>query len=176
MHKDIKFAFDTRNLRNKDARTYLEDWTRVCEPYIFKLVDENPFSERIKLLLGKQALSREPVMNLKGEVKPSNCLGTALWVPGLLKTKQPIHVYTPEMEDYLVNPGIDAGSFVVTYHEEGHINHAGILLGRIDPFHIMFSQRGPGKRFCLEVYFEGANWKKTRLLPPKYYLPTTLQR
>ncbi len=172
MHKDIKFAFDTRN---KDVRAYLEDWIRVCEPYIFKLVDENPFSDRMRLLLRNQALSKRPILNLKGEVKPSNCLGTALWVSGLLKTEQPVHIYTPEMEEHLVNPGIEAGSFVITYHEDKHINHAGILLGRIDPFHIMFSQRGACKRFCLEVYFEGANWKKIRLLPPEYYLPATLQ-
>jgi len=148
---------------------------------IVSLIDKNPFSERIRFLLGNQNLAKKPVKNVVGEISPPNCLGTAFFIAGVSPFNYPYHGYDFELNPHMKQPGprkwddcfsfghFDRrvpGAFVFSYSVENDGWHAGIYLGIVGDEHVLFAQHGHGESFGPESLINYAS--------PDYYIPKTL--
>ena len=137
------------------------------------LIDQSPFSEKIWFLIINQHLSEKSVLNVKGETKPPNCLGTAFFVAGVSQIDYPYHAYDdelgPHMRQRITGAEIPEGAFCFSpnYEPDGVDYHAGIYLGKIWGAHTLFAQHGKGCRFGVESL-------KANFINPEYYLPGTL--
>ena len=148
---------------------------------IGELIEQNPFSERIKYLLERPSLSRIPVLNLHDEMSPPNCLGTSFWIADVGKLDYPYHAYSYELDEHmgktensaksLFNSNLErriSGAFCFSFDTRIEGWHSGIYLGTIGKEHILFGQHGHGKDFGLET-----EWV---FVCPEYYIPRSLKK
>ncbi|MFA7252430.1 MAG: hypothetical protein WC027_01075 [Candidatus Paceibacterota bacterium] len=152
---------------------------------IVELINQNPFTSRIWFLLLNPEIAQKPVINKKSELKPPNCIGTALFVAGLDQIGYPYHAYDDELGDHTgeFDPEnlqgrlfssyrryperMIPGAFCFSYSEDADC-HAGIYLGQVKGEHILFAQHGAGGVFCVETL--SGNYTS-----PDFYIPATLQ-
>jgi len=147
---------------------------------IAELISQNPFSERIKLLLANPGWATKPVKNMMGELSAPNCLGTAFFIAGVGKFNYPYHAYDNELDEHMKQPGPKRWDDIFLPHYERRIPgafvfscdfnadwHAGIYLGTIEDEHILFAQHGHGREFGPETLRNYSN--------PSYYIPRTLR-
>ena len=80
----------------------VEDYNIVPEEFR-NLVIANPFGDRMAFLLRNQNIGTRFKKNLKGEVRQSNCIGTACWTTRLLERLLPIHLYDVDFRELLKN-------------------------------------------------------------------------
>jgi hypothetical protein len=143
---------------------------------VVAMIDQNPFSERIKFLLANQDLAKKPVKNVNGELSAPNCIGTAFFIAGVGPFGYPYYAYD-EIRQYLEEPELRnyfsehserrvPGAFCFSYSTEIGDWHAGIYLGMVGDEHILFAQHGYGKSFGPESLWN--------YCVPTYYLPRTL--
>jgi hypothetical protein len=150
---------------------------------ILLLIDQNPFSERIKFLLLNQDIADKPVENIYGELSAPNCIGTALFIAGVGKFAYPYHAYEKELvkhRSYQPKSGdweacffghIErriAGAIAFSYCVVPRGCHAGIYLGKVRDRHVLFAQHNHKEKFGPE------SESRNHQFPPSYYIPRTL--
>lgn len=134
------------------------------------LVSQNPFAEKIKFLINNMHLAKVPVADMFGELRPPNCIGTALFIAGVGRFEHPYHGYDTDLSETLKHPRLSVavpGSLCLFYSRKADDWHVGVYLGIYDDQHTLFAQQGPGGDFALESLL--GNYAS-----PAFYLPRTL--
>ena len=122
---------------------------------ISKLINKNPFRERIIFLLENQQLANTPIKNLLGIESCPNCIGTALFIAGVSPFNYPYHAYENELDLHMnetANKFLPE-AFVFSYNVMSDDWHVGIYLGKINEDHIAFAQHGHGNKFGPESLY-----------------------
>lgn len=163
--------------RNKDLQN-------ITFGEIMPLINQNPFSERIRFILGDLGLATRHVLNKHNELKPPNCLGSAFWIAGVSDLNYPYHAYDYELKEHmnknfgpkywdstelnLENAIPGAFVFSCAISLDGADWHSGIYLGQIKDRSIMFEQHCAGGSFGPESL--------QRYIRPRFYIPKTLRK
>jgi len=171
---DVVFDLDAND--KPEAQELLGRWLHYSKDHLPELVTENPFAERIGHLIDHPNFARKKSTCPRGSFEEPNCMGTALWIARLSDRDEPCYAMTSEVKMHLNGDHRKIpGSFVITWQRgKDLINHMGVYLGMLNNLPVMFAQHGPKGDFVYEVYYEGANWKKSGLTKPKHYVPGVL--
>jgi hypothetical protein len=149
---------------------------------IVRLINQNPFSERIWELLLNPEVAVRKVKNKRDRLSEPNCIGTAFYVAGVSDLGYPYHAYDYELDEHMRDPGSEEedsplfrrfdkgripGAFCFSYCVSGDDWHAGIYLGALNDRHVLFAQNGRGCKFCVQTL--ARNYAS-----PNFYVPRTL--
>lgn len=136
------------------------EFTSAC----MRLLEASLFSERIKKLWEMERYGQ------------SNCFGTALYIAGVSDV---LRFACPE--EFLhrirkMRKGKTNGS-IIMMRKNGEPWHAGIYMGRVGSYEMMFDQRGRGDKFAPQLY-KPANKIIDRCVGGceelEYYVPQTI--
>jgi len=162
-----------RNIVEKDAKFLLAN-----EGELVRLIETNPFSERIKYLIANPRLAVNPVPNVYGGVDIPNPLGTALYVAGVNGLDHPYSGLDPEIWEHLQDySNGQPGDFIISPKREREVEetrliervkrHVGIYIGDVEKRQVSFSQQGKGGMFGFELVVG-------TYPDPEFYRPRTI--
>jgi hypothetical protein len=183
-----------KNLITPEHLTYGD--SRYLEAHleeIWQLVEINPFSERILHLLKNPQLAKTLVPDGSGNLQLPNCGGTSLFIVGIIEfpryaSYQEVFAIDPilpsiiregmstleiirEQDRVLFGSGFEKripGAIRLNVRDSDTDYHAGVYLGRVESFDVVFTKHGQKGGFGPEI--------EESSLTGRYHLPKTLER